>query len=120
MKHRAACRIAIFSYAAACLMLGGCALMGEDASSAVVSPGKFQYYNCEQLSRVGRSISARERELTELMERAGKDPMGEFVGSVAYKTELLQARGQIKQIDNYSAEKNCAADSKWSSDRALW
>lgn len=102
------------------VLLGGCGLVSENASSAFIAPGKYDYYTCEQLSVAGRSVSDRERELTELTERAAQGPGGEFVGAIAYRTELVQARGQLKQIAGVSAQKNCSVQSKWQSDRALW
>lgn len=101
-------------------LLSGCGLLGDSATPAFVSPGKFEFYNCTQLADSGRALSARERELVELMERAAQGPGGEFVGKVAYRTELMQTRGSLKQVIEISGQKNCASQSKWQSDRALW
>ncbi|HXF87203.1 MAG TPA: hypothetical protein VNK48_02480 [Xanthobacteraceae bacterium] len=109
--------------AGACVLaavLAGCGLMGESATKAVVAPGKFDHYTCDQLGRTARDLTARERELSELMARAGQEPVGKFVGQVSYGTELMQARGQLEQIAQVSAQKNCAGQSKWLSERALW
>ena len=84
--------------AACAIMVGACGLMGENASGALVAPGKYDYYSCEQLSTSARILNDRERELSELTARAAQGPGGEFVGAVAYKTELIQARGELKQI----------------------
>lgn len=100
--------------------LAGCGLLGEGATSAVVAPGKFNHYTCDQLARIARDLTARERELSELMARAAQDSMGKFVGQVSYGTELMQARGQLEQISQIAADKNCAAQGKWQSERALW
>jgi hypothetical protein len=112
-----------FRFAAVSLLLpvlGGCGVLSDSAMNAVVAPGKFNHYTCEQLARTARDLTARERELSELMARAAQDSVGKFVGQVSYGTELAQARGQLQQIAQVSAEKNCAAQSKWLSDRALW
>jgi len=101
-------------------LLGGCGMLGDGAASAFVSPGKFEYYNCDQLAEAGRTFSIRERELVGLTARAAQDPAGEFVAKVAYRTELMQARESLKQIIQLSGRKNCASQSKWQSDRALW
>jgi hypothetical protein len=101
-------------------MLGGCGLLGDGATSAFVAPGKYEYYNCDQLAEVGRKTSSREQELVELIARAGQGPGGEFVGAVSYRTDLMQARGDLKQVIAVSQQKNCASQSKWQSDRALW
>jgi hypothetical protein len=54
------------------------------------------------------------------MARAAQSEIGQFVGAVSYRTELMQARGQLKQISEVAAQKNCATQSKWQSERALW
>ncbi|HWP27106.1 MAG TPA: hypothetical protein VNL39_12250 [Xanthobacteraceae bacterium] len=102
------------------LPLTGCGLLGESATIAVVAPGKFDHYTCEQLAQTSRILTAREQELNELMARAAQDSAGKFIGQVSYGTELMQARGQLRQIAQVSAEKNCAVQSKWLSERALW
>jgi hypothetical protein len=100
--------------------LTGCGLVGESATNVFVAPGKFDYYNCEQLAPIASGLRNREQELTELMARAAQSRAGEVIGAVAYRTELMQARGQLKQIAEVSERKNCATESKWKSDRALW
>lgn len=102
------------------LLLGGCGMVGASSTSAFISPGRFDYHNCDQLAESGRNLRGREQELSELTARAAQGPAGEFVGAVAYRTELLQTRGQLKQIAEVAERKNCAAQSKWKSDRALW
>jgi len=107
--------------AALLVQLAGCASMSDNATAALVAPGRFDYYSCDQLTVAGRDLSAREQELSELSARAARGgATGEFVGALAYRNELLQARGQLKQIADVSMQKNCSAQSKWQSDRALW
>jgi hypothetical protein len=101
-------------------LLGSCGLLGDGATSAFVAPGKYEYYNCDQLADAGRKMSSREQELVELIVRAGQGPAGEFIGAVSYRTDLMQARGDLKQIIAVAERKNCAIQSKWQSDRALW
>ena len=102
------------------ILLAGCGLAGEGATMAFVAPGKFDFYNCAQLEESGQGLQKREQELQELMQRAAQSPGGEFVGAVAYRTELLQMRGQLKLIAETSAQKNCTSQSKRQSERALW
>jgi hypothetical protein len=100
---------------------GGCGSLGDNAASMIVAPGKYEYYSCEQLNTAGRPLIERERELTELNAKAvSGGPGGEFVGALAYRSELTQTRGQLKQIADVSARKNCSLQSRWQSDRALW
>jgi hypothetical protein len=112
-------------FVGACIMLisvllANCGLIAENNSNVFVAPGKYDYYSCDQLAEAGRLTSGRERELTELTERAGQGPAGGVVSVLAYKTELVQARGALKQIGDVSVRKNCSVQSKWQSDRALW
>jgi hypothetical protein len=89
-----------FRFVGGCLLaasLAGCGLMADSATNAVVAPGKFNHYTCDQLAQVERHLTARERELNELMTRAAQGPIGKIVGEVSYGTELMQARGQLKQ-----------------------
>jgi len=104
-----------------CLILGGCGLLGGGATSAFVSPGKFDYHNCDQLAESEHRLRDREKELTELTERAAEGgASGQFVGAVAYHTELMQTRGQLKQIGEVAERKNCSVQSRWKCDRALF
>jgi hypothetical protein len=116
--HKFGCRSIGACLVALCL--AGCGLLGENATIAVVAPGKFDHYTCAQLAQTARNLTAREQELNELMARAAQDSAGKFIGQVSYGTELMQARGQLRQIAQVSAEKNCAMQSKWLSERALW
>jgi hypothetical protein len=101
-------------------LIGGCGLLGDGATNAFVAPGKYEYHNCEQLDATGRGLHGREQELMDLMARAAQSQAGEFIGAVAYRTELMQTRGQLKQIAEVAEQKNCTLQSKWLSDRALW
>jgi len=97
--------------------LAGCGLLSEEA---VVAPGKFAVYNCAQLEQRGRELSVREQELQELTQRAAQSAGGEIIGAIAYRTELLQTRGQLKLIAETATQKNCASQSQWQSGRAVW
>lgn len=113
------CRLASAGALLAAL-LAGCGFVGDRAAPALVEPGKYDYYDCAHLAQVDGALRKREQELVELLDRAGQDAVGQFVGTLSYRGELVQTRGQIKMIGQKSAEKNCAAQSPWQSDRALW
>jgi hypothetical protein len=101
-------------------LFGGCGMVGEGSTNAVIEPGKYQFYNCDQLAERTRFLGNRERELDELMERAAQSPGGQVIGAVSYRTELVQTRGYLKQIAALAEQKNCAMQSKRTSDRVLW
>ena len=99
--------------------LAGCS-GGITASDVVISPGRWDIYNCFQLQTMARSTKAREVELAQLMARSAQGPGGEFVNIIAYRAEYEQARASVKGMIETAAQKNCAGQSKWSSERSLF
>jgi hypothetical protein len=99
--------------------LAGCS-GGITASDVVMSPGRWDVYNCSQLETTARSMKAREIELAQLMARSAQGPGGEFVNIIAYRAEYEQARASVKSLAETAAQKNCAGQSKWSSERSLF
>lgn len=88
------------------LLLGACA--GSDTvGSLLVSPGKYDVYNCEQLaSRLKVSIT-REKELKGLIDKAERDAGGVVVSALAYKTEYATARGDVRLLEDTIQRKQC-------------
>ncbi len=111
------CRLALIALSA---LLGGCGMVGEGATNAVIEPGRYEYHNCDQLAATAQGLRGREQELIELMQRAAQSPGGEMIGAVSYRTELVQMRGYLKQIAALADRKNCAMQSKRTSDRVIW
>ena len=89
------------------VFLGGCGLVGEKSTNSVIDPGRYEFHNCDQLAAQSQGLQAREHELVALMQQAAQSPGGEVIGAVAYRTELVQIRGYLKQIAGYSEKKNC-------------
>lgn len=99
--------------------LGGCSNI-EVLSSVVVAPGKFEFYNCEQLAVRGRGTAARERELKVLMDKASEGAGGAIVNAVAYQGEYLIAKGELDQLEAAAIEKKCDTPWKPISARSVW
>ena len=59
-------------------------------------------------------------ELEQLMTRAAQGAGGAFVNAIAYRSDYLQAQGELEQLAKSSADKHCASQSKWSSERAVF
>jgi hypothetical protein len=93
-------------FAAACI--AGCSY-NDEIASAIVAPGKYQLYTCEDLTVRGRDTAKRERELKALMEKSEQDTGGAFVNMLAYRTEYLTARGELMQMEAAASAKNCAS-----------
>jgi hypothetical protein len=101
--------------------LAGCGSIGErSTASAFVAPGKYRIYTCREIEEFASKLRARELELEQLMARTGQGAAGGLVNAIAYQSEYLQARGQLKAASEAAAEKNCIGQSKWSSERSVF
>lgn len=103
------------------LWLSGCAGMTESATETfLAAPGKYDLYDCRNIEAELKSVQGRELELRHLMERAAQSSGGDLVNAIAYRSEYLRARGDLRLLNEAAAKKNCAAESRWSSQRAQW
>jgi hypothetical protein len=100
--------------------LAGCAAGGDGVSSMLVTPGAYNTYDCVQLENAVRGHRQKIVEMEQLMARAAKGPGGDFVNAVTYRSEYEFSRGQYKELMRAAADKNCPAQSKWSSERSVF
>ena len=101
--------------------LGGCGSISDrTAAAAFTSPGKYGVYTCEDVERTIAALRARQVELEQLMARASQGAGGEFVSTIAYRGEYAQGRGDLVELAKARADKQCIADSKYSSGRAVF
>ena len=83
--------------------LSGCTGSGADiASHFVVTPYKYQYYNCEQIADQVKISAAREKELEQLMAKAGP-----VMSTATYEPDYIAARGELRELRRTSTEKKC-------------
>jgi hypothetical protein len=101
----------IFSLA----VLTGCT--SAELSSAMVKPARYSIYNCDQIAATGRAQASRERELKELMDKAGQGPGGELAITLAYRGEYLSTQGNLRELEAAAVNKGCRmpwrTDSEW-------
>jgi hypothetical protein len=100
--------------------LAGCAGMGESVGTAMALPGKYNLFTCKEIEARTRTTLAREQELQQLMARSAQGPGGEFVNVIAYQSDYVRARSELKLLAETSADKQCATQSKWSSQRSVF
>lgn len=87
-------------------LLLGCA-QNLDLGILYAAPGKYDYLRCEDLKpRLAASLK-REKELTDLMNRANQGAGGAVVNVVAYSADLAQVRADMKILRQAAATKNC-------------
>ena len=87
--------------------VAACSTTLEDAGNLYLAPGKFDFLKCPDLAKRSMEASAREKELTSLMDRANQDPAGPIVNALVYSTDLNTVRAELAQLRKTAAEKNC-------------
>lgn len=100
--------------------LAGCASMGESLGTAMALPGKYDFFTCKEIEHRTRITQAREQELQQMMARSAQGPGGELVNVIAYQSDYVRARSELKLLAETAAEKQCATQSKWSSQRSVF
>ena len=85
-----------------------------------MAPGKYDVYACPNIEAKVLSTRARRTELEQLMARSAQSPGGEFINALAYRTEYVQTGGDLEELARASAEKKCATDSKYTSNRSVY
>jgi hypothetical protein len=119
-----ACRSIAGKAAGAALLtvsLAGCGGMGEQTvSSALVTPGKYEFHSCRDIVNGIRGQRARQADLERVMAQSSQGFAGELVNVIAYRTEYAQTQGELAVLRKAAEDKQCATQSEWSSERALF
>ena len=90
------------------LALASCALPEDKFGSLLVAPGKYILYNCDEIARETQGKLAREKELQQLMARAGAGPGGRMVSVMAYESEYAAVRAELSELRKTAGDKGCA------------
>ena len=72
-----------------------------------VDPGEWEYYSCEQLIPQRTYWANKEQELKLLMDKARQGTGGAVVSVIAYQSDYLTAREEVKVIDATARIKKC-------------
>ena len=86
--------------------VAGCA--GHDGGALLIDPGRYDVYKCDDLPARWKLVTAREKELRALMDRASQTGGGAVVGSIAYRTEYEEVLSDERLLQRTAAAKNCA------------
>lgn len=98
-------------------LCSACASM--EAGEGMARPGKYRFYNCEELTARGVQLLQREKELRDLMARARQGPGGEVAVALAYQTEFNTTLGDIKELESTGTQKNCTLKHRSVSDQVV-
>ena len=87
--------------------LSACSPTAMGPITMFADPGKYQYYSCEQLANQRAYCAGREQELQLLMDKAEQVTGGTVVNVIAYQSDFLAAREELKVIDATVRTKSC-------------
>jgi hypothetical protein len=113
-------RVSIFPqiwFVALACGLSACA--GHDIEATTSRPGKFRLYDCALLDKRGGELLKRERELSDLMQRARQSAGGELAIAIAYQNEYNTVKGDLRQVELTGADRNCVLKYRTASERAV-
>jgi hypothetical protein len=94
------------------ICLGGCVLAPDSFEPAFSDPAKFDYLECKDLNARELALAKREQEMRELMDKASQGTGGAVANALAYRTDYLNVRGELKQIREVAQRKECAREVK--------
>jgi hypothetical protein len=89
----------------------GCTLAGcaaNDSGQLLIDPGRYDVYKCDDLAKRWKVVSAREKDLRELMARADQSSGGVVVGALAYRADYEAVLSDERLLQHTAAAKNCA------------
>src|SRR5436853_6726127 len=90
---------------------GGCSMALDDSSGVYAAqPGKYDFLDCPGLLKVRQTQTAREAEITALMERANQGGGGGVVNALVYRDQLNTVRADLQSAQRAADEKACAPD----------
>lgn len=86
--------------------LAGCSST-DGVSTYIVDPAHYSVYHCKDFQPRLVSLTKREQQLRNLMDRASEGGGGEVIGDLSYGAEYQQVLGEEKLLRRTAAEKNC-------------
>ena len=99
--------------ALACAALcAACAGMGDPVGYGMVAQDKYDFHDCPRIEGAQRSLTAREKTLSGLLEKAEAAPGGFVVGALAYRSELTSVRAELRAAHRAARINQCDASKK--------
>jgi hypothetical protein len=87
--------------------LAACTSALESTFTVFADPGKYEWYSCDQLLPQRKFWAAKEQEVKLLMDKARQSTGGAAIGVVAYQSDYMMAREELKVIDMTLRIKKC-------------
>ena len=89
-----------------------CSGIGDPAGYSIVTQDAFDFKTCPEIIGTRNGMTAREKELTELIAKAESAPGGIIVSYTAYRSELTSVRAQKAASERAARMHNCDAPKK--------
>jgi ABC-type transporter Mla subunit MlaD len=102
-----------------CVALAACSSTSENTMTFFADPGKFQYHNCDQLATAAKALTARQKDLKTLIDKAEQGAAGVFVGAIAYRSDYAAVTEDLRVLDGTARAKNCPAPTIWRSNTVI-
>jgi len=87
--------------------LGGCGVSEQGIGTLTLDPGQYVLYHCNDLVGRLKGLINREKELRNLMDKAGESTGGALIGALSYGTEYETVLSEQKLVRRVAAEKKC-------------
>jgi hypothetical protein len=102
-------RIRVIAAVLGCAPMLGCAM---DMTSTLVEPGKYEFYNCDQLALQIPGMKKRKADLQSLANRASRGIGGSAIAAVTYQPEISSIDASLRQIEQEQRTKQCDTSGK--------
>lgn len=99
--------------------LCACSSIDSTPFTIFADPGKYQYFSCEQIATVTKTMSARQRELKTLMDKAEQSAGGVVASVLAYRADYVTATEELKVLAATARDKNCDSPESWRSNATI-
>jgi hypothetical protein len=93
-------------------LTAACGSIGDPAGYALVTQDRYDFMTCKEIVGHRAGQAAREKQLTELIEKAETAPGGFILGAAAYRSELVQARALKAAAERAARMHNCDTQPK--------
>jgi len=99
-----------------CTALAGCS---NGAGTLLVDPGHYSAYHCNDLAARWKVLTARDKELRDLIDRADQGGGGAVIGSLAYRSDYESVRSEERLLQRTAIDKNCDFGTQFQSDQVI-
>jgi hypothetical protein len=123
MQSQSECLRLIFCTVLLCtsLMITNCGLSTDGPGAAFVDPGMYanSSYHCDDLFRRLKVLTARQKELQNLIDKARESAAGAVLGSLSYRTDYDSVVSEEILVQRRAADLKCSVTPDFKSDDAI-